>query len=307
MKVRHIILRYFSIMGRLSNGKRATYLQLKSHIENQIFNVDSSEEIRFSLRTFQREILEIESLFNVEIVCNSEGQYYIAENHMSQEVERFAQNFLFINYQKYFENFEDHIAFDHSCVKGIEYLSDIQHAIKNKNCLLLKYAKFNQKDPSTQNRNIAPYGLKEYKGRWYLLGKDIDKNEFRTFGLDRIHELAVTNQRFVMPTGFNIYSHFNESIGVTIDKDKPTEIVELKTNKFLGNYIKNLPLHTTQKIVEENEESIVFRFKLQINNELINELMQYSDDLTIIRPLSLRNKLIKRAQQIIENHQTLPS
>lgn len=302
MKIRHIIMRYFSIMGRLSNGKKMTYPQLKSYLENQLEQDDSSEKIKFSIRTFQREIKEIESLFNVEIKCNNEGQYYIAENNMRKEVERFAQNFLFINFQKYFENFEHHIVFDHSSFKGIEYLSDIQYAIKNHNCLLLKYEKFDLKNHNIQNRNIAPYGLKEYRGRWYLLGKDIDINEFRTFGLDRVKELSITNQRHILPLDFNINEYFKETIGVTIDKNKPVELIELKTNKFLGNYIKNLPIHHTQKIVDETDDSVVFRFKLQINNEFINELMLYSDDITVIRPLVLRNKLVQRAQQIIENH-----
>ena len=65
MKVKHIIQRYISIIGRLSNGKRATYEQIKSYLENELDASSKEEELKFSRRTFQREIRDIETTFSI--------------------------------------------------------------------------------------------------------------------------------------------------------------------------------------------------------------------------------------------------
>jgi proteasome accessory factor B len=45
-----------------------------------------------------------------------------------------------------------------------------------------------RKDPSGPgtDRNVAPWGLVSYKGRWYLVGHDVDRSATRTFRLSRI-------------------------------------------------------------------------------------------------------------------------
>lgn len=54
--------------------------------------------------------------------------------------------------------------------------------------------KFEENDIS--QRNAEPYALKEFKGRWYLLAKDRKDYQIKTFGLDRIQELEITNKNF---------------------------------------------------------------------------------------------------------------
>lgn len=45
-----------------------------------------------------------------------------------------------------------------------------------------------RKNPSGpgENRNVQPWGLVSYKGRWYLVGHDVDRSATRTFRLSRI-------------------------------------------------------------------------------------------------------------------------
>lgn len=45
-------------------------------------------------------------------------------------------------------------------------------------------------------RTAEPYFLKEYKARWYLLAYDLDAQDYRLFGLDRISDLQPTGEPF---------------------------------------------------------------------------------------------------------------
>ena len=296
MKARYIVKRYVDIIGRLSNNKRASFEQLIMVIESQ------DEQMSFTRRTFQRMLQDIEWIFHIRIKCDKDGFYYIAQDDSDSDKIKLAQSFHFINYQKHFENFQKHIAYDTQCIVGQEYIYDIQTAIKERNCIEIDYEKFNLDQPKADHRLIDPYGLKEYKGRWYLLGKDREKGELRVFGLDRISSLSISELRFNLPAQFNIHTYFKDAIGTMVIQDDVSEFVELMFTNKLAGYIKNMPIHPSQKIVEESSKGIHVRFRTYLSVELVNELMAYSDDVKVIKPPRLRKMLLKRAEQILKNN-----
>lgn len=295
MKARYIVKRYVDILGRLSNGKRASFEQLIAVIESQ------DEQMTFTRRTFQRMLQDIEWIFYIQIKCDKNGFYYIAQDDSDSEKIKLAQSFQFINYQKHFENFEKHIAFDTQCIQGQQYIYDIQMAIKERNAIEFLYKKYTA-NPTSERRIIEPYGLKEYKGRWYMVGKDRAINEIRIFGLDRILKLDMLSSRFKMPSNFNIHQYFKEAIGTIVPKDGVSEIIELHFSNQTAGLVRNMPIHSSQKILEENEGGLSIRLRTYISVELVNELMNYSDDVKVVKPLRLRKMLLKRAEQIKENN-----
>jgi predicted DNA-binding transcriptional regulator YafY len=298
MKVSSIVRRYIAILGRLSNDKKASYEQLVDAIERM-----DGEELGISRRTIQRMFLDIEDLFHVKIKCDkSTGLYSILKEESEIENSKITQSLQFLNYQKYLENFETHIAYDKSCMVGHEFIYDIQNAIKEKVSIQFDYTKYNSTKNSSDKRVVAPYGLKEYRGRWYLVCKDMDKGELRIFGLDRITNLIETNQRITIPKDFDIHNYFKHSIGISIDNNDITEFVELEFSSKLAGYIKNFPIHPSQKLEVETDKFIQIRFRSYINLELVNELMQYSDDVKVIKPASLKKMMLKRAKEIMENN-----
>jgi predicted DNA-binding transcriptional regulator YafY len=298
MKVSSIVRRYIAILGRLSNDKKASFEQLVDAVERM-----GVEDISISKRTIQRMFLDIEDLFHVKIKCDkSSGLYSIAKEISEIDNAKIAQSLQFLNYQKYLENFESHIAYDKSCMVGQEFIYDIQNAIKEKISILFYYTKYNTKQTKSEPRVIAPYGLKEYKGRWYLVGKDMDKGEIRIFGLDRMTKLVETNQRITIPKDFNIHKFFKHSIGISIDENDISEFVELEFSSKLAGYIKNFPIHPSQEILLETDKYMQVKFRSYINLELVNELMQYSDDVKILKPKLLKKMILKRAEDIVKNN-----
>lgn len=51
-------------------------------------------------------------------------------------------------------------------------------------------------DGSSTDRNVEPRSLVAQSGQWYLLGYDLDRDDWRTFRVDRIGELRPTGHRF---------------------------------------------------------------------------------------------------------------
>jgi predicted DNA-binding transcriptional regulator YafY len=56
---------------------------------------------------------------------------------------------------------------------------------------------------------IAPYGLVRKGDRWYLIGER--DGTLRTYRVDRMHELAVTDAAFSRPDDFDLVSHWEQA------------------------------------------------------------------------------------------------
>ncbi|HEY1008579.1 MAG TPA: WYL domain-containing protein, partial [Daejeonella sp.] len=63
-------------------------------------------------------------------------------------------------------------------------------------------------------RQVHPYALKEFRGRWYILAKDLKDNRIKTFGLDRIQYLEITKKRFTFPSDLNVGELFRNCFGI---------------------------------------------------------------------------------------------
>jgi predicted DNA-binding transcriptional regulator YafY len=56
-------------------------------------------------------------------------------------------------------------------------------------------------------RRLDPYGLVLHTGRWYVTGHDHRRGEVRTFRLDRIGTVRLSETSFTAPEGFDPTAH----------------------------------------------------------------------------------------------------
>ncbi|MEN3540742.1 YafY family protein [Microbispora sp. ZYX-F-249] len=64
----------------------------------------------------------------------------------------------------------------------------------------------------SSERTVDPYGLVFHSGRWYLTGHDHRRGEVRTFRLDRMGQVAATEEEFPAPGEFDPVAHVMESL-----------------------------------------------------------------------------------------------
>ena len=67
--------RLFAIIEKLRYGKEATLNEIKDYLERK--SEITGESLDISIRTLQRDIQDIGSLFDIEIKNNAEHKYYI--------------------------------------------------------------------------------------------------------------------------------------------------------------------------------------------------------------------------------------
>ena len=287
MSKRDYIIRYLLIVKKLRNARLATFNELNDYIQREFELLDTPRNI--SLRTFQRDLNEIRTIFNIDIKCNNSNQYYIAEEENSGFNNRMMEAFDIINSLSAGQQLTPHIILEKRCPLGTEHLYGLLHAIRN--CLIVHFSYQKYYEPEITSREVEPYALKEFKGRWYLLSKDYKDDIVKTFALDRMKDLEISKKKFTYPPDMNPNDYFKNCFGViTSDEIDPEEIV-LSFEPLQGKYIKSYPLHESQKILKDNDEELLIHLQLFLTHDFLMELLSYGENVKVIRPVSLIDDL----------------
>ena len=253
-------------------------------------------------RTFQRDLEEIRSLFNIDIQYNYSSKVYsIIEDERSDVSSRILESFNLFNAFQQTERIANHVHFEERRPQGAEHLSGCMHAISNRKITTFSYLKFWQDTPRT--RRVAPLALKEFKSRWYLIALDLDDdNKLKTFGLDRISELHFLRETFEKPVNFNVTEQFRYCFGVINEADKKPQNIVLSFTPFQGKYILTMPLHHSQEILIDNEKELRIKLNMLTTHDFLMELLHYGDQVKVLEPESLVNTIKKELEKAIRHY-----
>lgn len=254
-------------------------------------DLDELHDIYIDKRTLIRDIEQIQN-YGIEIEYDrKENGYYIAaeEGYSSGSVRFLEIAYLADNLSK--ENYAKYISYGEAdLLKGISNVPKLLEAIDKKR--IITFSHQNYQNNTISRRRIEPYLLKEYLNRWYVIGFKTDTRELRTYGVDRISDLEITNDHFERQISQNIESLFENVIGVVFDSDKLIK-VEFKAPTSQKNYLESLPLHKNQRhTVDINGESY-FEMEVVHNYELEQKLLMHSAFTTVTKPQSLVNAIKK--------------
>ena len=170
-----------------------------------------------------------------------------------------------------------------------DHLTTILEAMKENRVVNIIYKPFWYSHPF--EIPVEPYCVKLFENRWYMLGHNLSKDTIRLYGLDRIESVEITNREYKWPKDFSASEYFSNYFGiVTDDRVKPERIV-LRANKDHTPYLKSLPLHHSQELIEDNGEYADFSLYLAPTYDFIMKLLHVGGMVEVISPASLRKTM----------------
>ncbi len=185
-------------------------------------------------------------------------------------------------------------------VRGNENLELLLEAIKEKKVVQFQYNNFIKDEKKI--RRVHPYLLKEYRNRWYLIGKSELKNKVITFGLDRIFDPIVLEQKYISDSSFSADNYFKHSLGITVYDQLPNEII-IETNPVLSKYLSSQPIHHSQKEMKVLANgNHIFSYHLLITYELKMVLMGFGKECKIIAPDLLKKEILNDLKELVDNY-----
>jgi predicted DNA-binding transcriptional regulator YafY len=184
--------------------------------------------------------------------------------------------------------------------KGVENIAGLLQAIRN--TLIIRFRHLNHSTQKQTEYTVEPYLLKEFEGRWYLFAFVKEKNSFRTFGLDRLEELTITDEKFQRTAELAATAdRFNDVYGLVYmpeQQNPPVEMVKFQCNTdFMIGHFSSLPLHHSQEI-----DGNTVTLQVIINPELENKLLSYGEHIKVLSPNYLRNRIKERLTETIKQY-----
>lgn len=181
-------------------------------------------------------------------------------------------------------------------IKGIQYLDKIISAIEKKEVLRLYYLPFYEDKPYFNE--VHPYLLKEHESRWYMVGLNAFKGKLRTYALDRIRDLQVAEGSSYRAPDFNAGEYFKYAIGIIAPEGLPP-LIKMAVQLTQAQYLIGRPWHDSQNIEEENEEQVVFSFRVHPTYEFRSLVLSLGKDAYIKEPASLREEMKKELEKML--------
>lgn len=299
MSKREAVSRYNLIIKKIRRNP-STFVQIQDYLDLE----SSIQEYNFriSKRTFQRDLEDIRSIYNIDIQYDFSAKTYYIKDELDIDLSnRVLEAFDIFNALNVGERLSQNLLFESRKPIGTEHLQTILNAIDNQQQLFFKYQKYWEESPTS--RIAKPLVLKEFKHRWYLLAIDVKDDRKKTFALDRITSLEIQKTYFERPYDFEARQFFANSFGIISPEDQKCETIILSFTKFQGKYIKSLPLHQTQKILVDNDEELRIQLDIYATHDFIMEILSFGNEVKILAPNWLQNEIKQRLNNALKRYE----
>lgn len=289
MAIKDTIKRHLTIIKLL----RKSSFSLKQILDYLIEETNlTGFDLQISERTFKRDREDIEEIWGIKIKHNRrENVYEITNDDDDLLTDRLIESLDMVSVLNRSRNVSKYIYLENRKSNGIMYFNDILYAIENQ--YILEFT-LNSYWSASSNRKCVPKAIKETHNRYYLIAWDLDKKEFRNFGLDRISNFKLTYQSAASPS-IDIDQFYKHAFGIECYND-PEKVI-LKFQKSQQAYLESLPLHTSQTIINLNDGFIQVELFVHPTNELVMEIMKYGAICEVIEPQLLKEQVKEKVKE----------
>ena len=277
-------LKSWSIMSPVQSGH---VIRLRLAVHCGLYNVISER-----LKSYSRVTIRHDKLRG----------YYIDERYGSAEdYEVLLLNFELLNAIDSDSTIHKYVLPEHHRAIILPDIAELLDAIRNRHPVEFDYTLVRH-GGKVVRKHLHPYFLKESQQRWYLIGYDVD-DKLKAFGLDRFSSLRILFwERFKRDDTIDIPALFRESYGIWNNPEDPVEEIVIKYDALDGAFVKTMPLHTTQELLDDTPDGITIRLRLRITNDFVMALLTRSRSVEVVKPTSLRKQVYKVYQEALERN-----
>jgi hypothetical protein len=208
---------------------------------------------------------------------------------------------------------------------GSDHLQRLIECISGKKIIQLHHKGLTSKSQSKTLKGL-PIMIKEYNNGWYtgwyLLFHEAKETEtviqpniqgLRLLALDRIESIIEikNTKKVIIPSGFDPTEYFKNSFGIVRDNiSNPSLkhekiVLKLEPGNWIYKYFEKYPIHFSQVIQtdSDNENAQLLTFEIEINEELKSFILKYTDQMTVLEPVELRETIANKLKNSVVRYQ----
>ncbi|MCQ2573245.1 MAG: WYL domain-containing protein [Treponema sp.] len=138
-------------------------------------------------------------------------------------------------------------------------------------------------------RKADPYHIVCQKGSWYLLAFCHKDQDFKWFSFSRFKSVKVLKTNFEVKDGFKLDQYFDEKAGILWSYEPIRGRILVHQN--LATFMEEREWFSTQEIIHNEDGTLYLDFSTNNPQELYRYIMQWSPDIELIGPESVRKKI----------------
>ena len=275
---------------------------------------EGSDGQELSRTTFNRHRDSILDIFGVIIECDrKDGYRYYIEN---EEVlkENSIQNWMFstLSVSNILDGnvgLQDRILLE-SIPSGDDKLRQIIDAMRENRRIKIQYHKYTSS--ASKSYILEPYCLKLYNRRWYMLVRKADApaanednektGDLFIFSLDRIETIEMLQTKYTIDKNFDAESYFNDCFGIMVVGNLKVERIVLRAYGLEPFYLRDLPIHHSQKEIKKTEEYTDYELKLRPAEDFIEHLLSLSTWVKVMEPAWLAKEVQQRLKDALSRY-----
>lgn len=150
-------------------------------------------------------------------------------------------------------------------------------------------------DGAKTTRRVEPYGLVHRRGNWYLIARDLDRGEQRTFRVSRVtSKVEQEAGAYDIPKDFNAEEHVAREAWET-GAEEVTALVRFD-RQMQWWVAQNLPTHNQK---DASDGGIDVELEVANADAFVSWVIELGGDIEIVSPDSLRGLLCERIQPLL--------
>ena len=290
---------YIWLVNTIHQAGRITF----ADINKRWLDTEMSGGVEMARTTFYRHKCAIEEMFGIYIDCDKKNgsKYYIGNDYVLHDnsVQNWMLSTLSVNsFLADSMSLNDRILLE-NVPSGGEKLKLLIKAMKESRKISITYRRYGGQ--ATRTFDLEPYCVKLFGQRWYLLGRFADKG-LATFSLDRMLEIKMNDEKFKFDEEFDAASYFSDCFGVMLDEHSKPERVLIRAYGYEPHYLRDLPLHHSQREIQSTDAYSDFELRLKITSDFKSKLLSRGEWIEILEPKALAEEIIEWHQKAIDRY-----
>jgi predicted DNA-binding transcriptional regulator YafY len=144
-------------------------------------------------------------------------------------------------------------------------------------------------------RVVDPFGLVSKAGVWYLIARNGDDGEMRTFRVERIAGADELDTQFARPAEFDLEQHWRDAMRAV---ERPSEIFEA-TLVVRADSIELVTSFWECETIEDAPHGRTVRVRFSSHEVALSQIAGWGNRVRVIDPAHLRDGAIEHARAIL--------
>ncbi|MEC5387747.1 WYL domain-containing transcriptional regulator [Uliginosibacterium sp. H3] len=168
----------------------------------------------------------------------------------------------------------------------------------------LNLSYWNRERKELSERAISPQQLVHYRENWVLDAWCHQRNALRSFALEAIHSVQVSDETAIQVNKDTMDQHFRSGYGIFAGA--ATHRARLKFTIERAQWVEKETWHHDQANYHLEDGSYVLEVPYSNDQELLMDILRHSPEVEVLAPPELREKLLAKLRLATEKNNDLP-